>query len=42
VGAWGARNAAFLALRILAVADGALAARLEAHAAAVARAARKR
>ena len=32
VGAWGARNAAFLALRILAVSDAALARRLEAHA----------
>jgi phosphoribosylaminoimidazole carboxylase PurE protein len=36
VGAWGARNAGFLALRILAVADAALARRLEAHAAALA------
>lgn len=36
VGAWGARNAGFLALRILAVADTALARRLEAHAAALA------
>lgn len=32
VGAWGARNAAFLALRILALSDAALARRLEAHA----------
>ncbi len=32
VGAWGARNAAFLALRILAVSDSPLARRLEAHA----------
>jgi phosphoribosylaminoimidazole carboxylase PurE protein len=32
VGAWGARNAAFLALRILAVSDAALAKKLEAHA----------
>jgi len=32
VGAWGARNAAFLALRILALEDAALARRLEAHA----------
>jgi phosphoribosylaminoimidazole carboxylase PurE protein len=38
VGSWGARNAAFLALRILAVSDAALARRLEAHAAALARA----
>jgi phosphoribosylaminoimidazole carboxylase PurE protein len=38
VGTWGARNAAFLALRILAVSDVALARRLEAHAAALARA----
>ena len=38
VGAWGARNAAFLALRILAVSDAALARRLEAHADALARA----
>ena len=37
VGAWGARNAAFLALRILGVSDAALARRLEAHAARVAR-----
>lgn len=36
VGAWGARNAAHLALRILALGDRALAARLEAHAAAMA------
>jgi phosphoribosylaminoimidazole carboxylase PurE protein len=39
VGAWGARNAAFLALRILAVGDAALAKRLEAHAARMAAAA---
>jgi len=32
VGSWGARNAAFLALRILALSDPALARRLEAHA----------
>ena len=32
VGAWGARNAAFLALRILAVSDPALSKRIEAHA----------
>ena len=32
VGAWGARNAAYLALRILAVSDPALARRLEDHA----------
>lgn len=32
VGAWGARNAAFLALRILAVSDASLAKRLEKHA----------
>lgn len=38
VGGWGARNAAFLAVRILAVSDAALARRLEAHAAAMARA----
>lgn len=37
VGAWGARNAAFLALRILAVSDAALARRLESHAAGMAR-----
>lgn len=39
VGGWGARNAAFLALRILAVSDAALARALEAHAARMARAA---
>ena len=33
VGPWGARNAAFLALRILALSDAALSRRLEAHAA---------
>jgi len=38
VGAWGARNAAFLALRILALADPALARRLDAHAERMARA----
>ncbi len=32
VGSWGARNAAFLALRVLAVEDAALARKLEAHA----------
>jgi phosphoribosylaminoimidazole carboxylase PurE protein len=32
VGSWGARNAAFLALRILALEDAALARKLEAHA----------
>ena len=36
VGAWGARNAAHLALRILALSDAALARRLEEHAAAMA------
>jgi phosphoribosylaminoimidazole carboxylase PurE protein len=36
VGSWGARNAAHLALRILAVSDAALARRLEDHAAKVA------
>jgi phosphoribosylaminoimidazole carboxylase PurE protein len=38
VGAWGARNAAFLAVRILAVSDAALARKLEAHAETMARA----
>jgi phosphoribosylamine--glycine ligase len=38
VGAWGARNAAFLALRILALGDAALAKRLEAHTERMARA----
>ena len=38
VGSWGARNAAFLALRILAVSDAPLARRLETHAAGMARA----
>ena len=33
MGSWGARNAAFLALRILALSDAALARRLEARAA---------
>lgn len=42
VGSWGARNAAHLALRILAVSDAVLARRLEAHAAALAGHARKR
>lgn len=37
VGAWGARNAAFLALRILAVGDADIALQLEAHADAMAR-----
>ena len=37
VGAWGAKNAAHLALRFLALEDGALARRLEEHAAALAR-----
>jgi phosphoribosylamine---glycine ligase len=40
VGGWGARNAAHLALRILALSDAALARRLEAHAAKLARAGR--
>jgi len=40
VGSWGARNAAHLALRILALSDAALARRLETHAAALARAGR--
>jgi phosphoribosylaminoimidazole carboxylase PurE protein len=39
VGVWGAKNAAHLALRILAASDGALAAKLERHAAKVAKAA---
>ena len=38
VGGWGARNAAFLALRILAVSDAAVARRLETHASSMARA----
>ena len=38
VGAWGARNAAFLALRILALGDAALAKELEAHTERMARA----
>lgn len=42
VGAWGARNAAYLALRILALGDARLARRLEAHAARVARPERRR
>jgi phosphoribosylaminoimidazole carboxylase PurE protein len=37
VGPWGARNAAFLAIRILALADAGLAKRLEAHTARVSR-----
>jgi phosphoribosylaminoimidazole carboxylase PurE protein len=42
VGSWGARNAAHLALRILANSDAPLARRLEQHAAAMAAPARKR
>ncbi len=42
VGAWGARNAAHLALRILALGDAALAKRLEEHAAAMAGRGRRR
>lgn len=42
VGAWGARNAAHLALRVLALGDGALAKRLEDHAAAMAGAAARK
>jgi phosphoribosylaminoimidazole carboxylase PurE protein len=42
VGAWGARNAAHLALRVLALADGALAKQLEEHAAALAGRGRRR
>ena len=42
VGSWGARNAAHLALRILALGDAALARRLEEHAAALARGGRGR
>lgn len=42
VGAWGARNAAHLALRILALGDAALAKRLEEHAAALAGRGRRR
>ena len=42
VGSWGARNAAHLALRILAVSDAALARRLDEHAAAMAGRGRKR
>jgi len=38
VGAWGARNAAFLALRILALGDAALARKLEDHTERMARA----
>jgi phosphoribosylaminoimidazole carboxylase PurE protein len=41
VGPWGARNAAFLAVRILALADSGLARRLEAHTARVARAGKR-
>jgi len=37
VGSWGARNAAFLALRILSLGDAALARKLEAHAERMAR-----
>ena len=42
VGSWGARNAAHLALRILALGDAKLAARLEEHAAAMAGRPRRR
>ena len=42
VGAWGARNAAHLALRILALSDATLTRRLEAHAAALARSGREK
>jgi len=42
VGSWGARNAAHLALRILALSDAALARRLEAHARAQAGGGRRR
>jgi len=42
VGSWGARNAAYLALRILAVSDAVLARRLETHATAMAGRGRKR
>ncbi len=42
VGSWGARNAAHLALRILALGDAALAKRLDDHAAALAKPAKKR
>jgi phosphoribosylaminoimidazole carboxylase PurE protein len=42
VGSWGARNAAHLALRILALGDAGLATRLEARAAEMARGGRKR
>lgn len=42
VGGWGARNAAFLALRILAVSDAAIARKLEAHASSMARAIMKK
>jgi len=41
VGSWGARNAAHLALRILALGDPALAARLESRAAEIARGGRR-
>jgi phosphoribosylcarboxyaminoimidazole (NCAIR) mutase len=41
VGSWGARNAAHLALRILALSDATLAKRLDEHAAALARSGRK-
>ena len=41
VGPWGARNAAFLAVRILALADAGLARRLEAHTTRVARAGKR-
>ena len=41
VGPWGARNAAFLALRILALGDAALTRRLETHTARIARAGKR-
>ena len=41
VGPWGARNAAFLALRILALADAGLAKQLESHTARVSRAGKR-
>ena len=41
VGSWGARNAAHLALRILALSDAALARKLESHAARLARVGKK-
>jgi phosphoribosylaminoimidazole carboxylase PurE protein len=42
VGAWGARNAAHLALRVMALSDSGLARKLEAHASAMARAGTKK